>query len=145
MKPLSAQIFPVENYTDKIHTGVKATLSRQSGISFTIAQIIPSLQRGYPWLAKLDERQTVLLRQLIKTGLTKLVQLGLVKQVFSTVQVDPQWQWASKVEESGYINVTSDDNVAQTDEAKKKVARRALGGRSLHRLNGKGKFGQLHA
>ena len=146
MKPLSAQIFPVVNYTDKIHTGVKATLASQSHLSFTIAQIVPSLQRGYPWLKNLDERQTVLLKQLIKTGLTKLVQLGLVKAVSSKVQVDAQWQWASKVSESGYTNVTSEDSVAQTDEAKKKVSRRALGGSSLWRLNNsKVKLGQFHA
>lgn len=144
-KNLSEQVFPVENYTDKIHIAVKATIGRQIHVSFTVAQLLPFVQRGYPWLQNVNERQKTLLKQIVKTGLTKLVQLGLVKKVHSTVQVEPQWQWASTVAESGYINVTSEDSVAHTDEARKAVGRRALGGQSLHRLNGKIRLGLLHA
>lgn len=138
-------VFPVENYTDKIHFGVKSQMERFSHLSFTIHQLRPYLQAGYPWLKTLSERQATLLDQIIKTGLAKLVQLGLVKRVTSNVQIEPQWQWASKVAESGYTNITSDDSVAHTDEAKKACRSRAIGGRSLHRLNGKMKLGQLHA
>ena len=137
-------VFPVENYTDKIHTGVKASMARYSHLSFTLHQLRPYLQAGYPWLKNLTERQSTLLKQIMITGLKKLVQLGLVKKITSKVQVEPQWQWATTVAESGYTNVTSADDVAQTDEAKKAVSRRAIGGRSLWKLNGQGKFGQLH-
>ena len=138
-------VFPVENYTDRIHLGVKATMSSYSHLSFTVTQLFPYLQQGYPWLKNLSEKQDVLLKQIIKTALTKLIQLGLVKRVSSKVQVEPQWQWASKVAESGYTNVTSEDEVAQTEDAKKAVGRRALGGKTLHRLNNeKAKLGLLH-
>ena len=142
-KALNEMMFPVENYTDRIHTGVRATIMN-SPLSFTVDQLVPHLQRGYPWLQSLDENQMTLLRKLIRTGLTKLVQLGLIKQVTSKVSVDQQWQATSKVSESGYTNITSEDSVAQTDEAKKAINRRALGGLSLWKLNGQGKFGQLH-
>lgn len=137
-------VFPVENYTDKIHVGVKVTMANYSHLSFTIHQLRPYLQAGYPWLKNLTERQGTLLDQIIKTGLAKLIQLGLVKKVTSKVSVESQWQWATKVAESGYTNVTSEDDVAQTDEAKKAVKRRAVAGRSLWKLNGPAKLGLLH-
>jgi hypothetical protein len=143
-KELSEMVFPVENYTDKIHTGVKATMANYSHLSFTLHQLRPYLQAGYPWLKNLTERQATLLDQIIKTGLAKLIQIGMVKKVTSKVSVESQWQWASKVAESGYTNITSEDDVAQTDEAKKAVNRRAVGGRSLWKLNGKAKLGLLH-
>jgi hypothetical protein len=144
MKPLSEQIFPVENYTDKIHVGVKAQMKRFAHLAFTISQLRPYVQSGYPWLKTLDERQTSLLDQIMKTGLAKLVQQGLVKKVSSKVSVEKQWQWAANVADSGYTNVTSEDSVASTPEALKKSSRRAVGAMSLWRLNGKGLFGQLH-
>jgi hypothetical protein len=143
-KDLQDQVFPVEGYTDKIHFAVKVQMERFSHLSFTISQLRPYLQAGYPWLKNLTERQATLIDQIIKTGLAKLVQLGLVKKVTSKVQVEPQWQWATKVAESGYTNITSEDEIAQTDEAKKAVKRRAVGGRSLWKLNGKAKLGLLH-
>lgn len=144
-KELSEQVFPIENYTDKIHFAVKASMSKYSHLSFTLHQLRPYLAAGYPWLKTLTERQAQLLDQIILTSLKKLIQLGLVKRVSSKVQVEPQWQWASKVAESGYTNVTSEDEVAQTEDAKKAVGRRALGGKTLHRLNNeKIKLGLLH-
>jgi hypothetical protein len=144
MKPISEQIFPVEGYTDKIHVGVKVQMKRFSHLAFTIAQLRPYVQSGYPWLKTLNDRQTVLLDQIMKTALAKFIQQGLVKRVSSKVQVEPQWQWAAGVAESGYVNVTSDDDIATTEEAKKKCGQRAIGAMSLWRLNGQGKFGQLH-
>jgi len=137
-------VFPVENYTDKIHTGVKATMANYSHLSFTLHQLRPYLQAGYPWLKNLTERQATLLDQIIKTGLSKLVQLGFVKKVTSKVSVESQWQWAATVSDSGYTNVTSQDDVALSDEAKNAVKRRAIGARSLWKLNGKAKLGILH-
>jgi hypothetical protein len=143
-KELSEQIWSVEGYTNKIHVGVRQSMLSNSHLSFTVVQLFPFLQRGYPWLKILNERQEILLKQIIKTALTKLVQKGEVKKVFSSVQVDPQWQWASKVEDSGYVDVTSQDDVAQTDEAKKAIKHRSIGGQTLWRLNQKAKLGVLH-
>jgi len=138
-------VWPVENYTDKIHSGVKFTLQNYSHLAFSVEQLRPFLERGYPWLKNPNERQAALLNQLIRGGMTKLVQLGKVKKVSSKVSTEPQWQWASAVADSGYTNVTSNDEVAQTPEAQKAVGRRAVGGRSLWLLNSKPRLGVLHA
>ena len=80
-----------------------------------------------------------------KNNILKLVQSGKVKKVTSSVSVEPQWQWAADVSENeGFTNVTSEDSVAQTDEARKAAGRRAIGGRTLWRLNGKACLGLLH-
>lgn len=144
-KTVGEMVWPVENYTDKIHSGVKFTLQNYSHLAFSIEQIQPFLERGYPWLKNPNERQAALLNQLIRGGMTKLVQLGKVKKVSSRVSTEPQWQWASAVSESGYTNVTSEDEVAKTPEAQKAVTRRAAGGRSLWLLNSKPRLGVLHA
>ena len=143
-KELSEQVWPVENYTDKIHTGIKATFRTNHWLSFSLHQLRPFLERGYSWLKNPSEKQSQLLDKIILTGIKKMIQEGNLKKVTSTVSVESQWQWAADVAASGYTNVTSEDSVAQTDEAKKGIKRRALGGMSLWRLNGAGKFGQLH-
>lgn len=137
-------VFPVEGYTDKIHFAVKFKMGEYSHLAFSIAQLRPYIQAGYPWLKTLSEQQRILLDKIIGTAMGKFVQLGLIKKVTSNVSVESQWQWASKVADSGYKNITNDDDVAQTDEARKAVGRRGIGGRSLHRLNGKAKLGLLH-
>ena len=104
-------------------------------LSFTVVQLKQYLTRGYPWLNNPDERQSALLDKLIKTGIQKLVQSNKVKKVTSAVSVEPQWQAASTVAESGYTNVTSEDDVATTPAAQKAIGRRAIGGRTLFRLN----------
>lgn len=144
MKELTEMVWPVENYTDKIHSALKAMFATYPHLSFTVNQMLPFLVRGYPWLKDPTERQTVLLKQIIKTGIQKLVQTGKVKKVTSKLSVESQWQAASAVAESGMINVTSEDSVAHTPEALKAITRRAVGGQSLWKLNGAGKFGQLH-
>ena len=144
-KTIIGQVFPIENYTDKIHTGLKVMFKACPLISFTRDQMKVHLQRGYPWLQTLTEIQSTLLNQLIVTGIKKLIQAGIVKKVMSKFSVDNQWQLAITVSASGYFNATSESAVAVTDEARKACERRAIGGRSLQRLNGKVKLGVLHA
>jgi len=128
-------VWPVENYTDHIHKAVKLTMATYSHLSFTLNQLHPYLAHGLTWLRNPNEQQAALLNKIITTGLAKLIQLGQVKRVSSRVSVEPQWQWASQVASSGYTNITSEDAVAHTDEAKAAVGRRAIGGQSLWRLN----------
>ncbi len=128
-------VFQAENYTDKIHTAVKYKMGEYSHLAFSIAQLRPYVQAGYPWLKNLNEHQRAILDKIIGTAMGKLVQLGLVKKVTSKVSVESQWQWASKVAESGYTNITNEDGVAQTDEARKAVGRRGIGGQTLWKLN----------
>lgn len=134
-KNIQEMVWPVENYTDKIHSGLKIMFQLRNWLSFTIPQMKEYIVKGYPWLINPNERQSNLLDKLIKTGIQKLVQRGLVKKVSSNVSVEPQWQWAAAVEESGYDNITSEDSVAKTEEAKKAVGRRSIGGKKLWRLN----------
>ena len=144
-KELHEMVWPVENYTDKIHSALKAMFSLYPHLSFTKDQMAPYLIKGYPWLANPTERQSVLLKQIIKTGIQKLVQSGKVKKVTSKLSVDDQWQATSGASESSMINITSEDSVAHSEAALKAIGRRAIGGRSLHKLNNeKPKFGLLH-
>jgi hypothetical protein len=143
MKDVSEFVWPVENYTDKLHLGVKATLSLHSHLAFSILQLLPYLEYGLPWLKKPNERQVELRNKLIQTGIKKLIQQGLVKEVKSNVSVEKQWQWARAITDSGYTNITSEDEVA-TGDVVKKVGRRAIGARELWRLNHQPKLGVLH-
>jgi len=145
LKEATEQVWPVENYTDKIQVGVKAQMRRFAHLAFTVDQLLPYVQSGYPWLKNPNERQMTWLKAIIGKTLGKLVQQGLVKKVKSNVQVAPQWQWAEAVKNSGYQDVTSQDDVATTDAAKKAVGRRSIGGRALWRLNQPVKLGQYHA
>lgn len=144
-KDIDEMVWPVVNYTDRIHNGIKSTFVTYPWLSFTMSQLKQYITRGYPWLANPSERQSILLEKIIKTGIQKLIQTGKVKKITSKVSVEPQWQAASTVAASGFTDITSEDEVAQTDEAKKAIGRRAIGAKSLWRLNGKAKLGQLHA
>lgn len=144
MKDKSEFVWPVENYTDKIHTGLKMMFSTYPHLSFTLNQMKAHIVKGYIWLANPNEHQSALLDKLIHTGIKKLIQTGKVKKVTSKVSVESQWQSASLLDNSGMINVTSEDSVAHSESALKAIGRRAIGGRSLWVLNGQGKFGQLH-
>jgi hypothetical protein len=144
MKDVSEFVWPVENYTDKIHLGVKATLSLHSHLAFSIQQLLPYLEYGLTWLKNPNERQADLRNKLIQTGIKKLIQQGLVKEVKSNVSVEKQWQWAKAIADSGYTNITSEDEVATSDGILQKVKRRAIGARELWRLNNQPKLGILH-
>jgi len=134
-KELSEMIWPVPNYTDKIHSALKMMFSLYPLLSFTKDQMLPHLVKGYPWLANPNERQTVVLKHIIKTGIQKLVQANLVKKVTSKLSVNDQWQSTIGVAESSMINITSEDSVAQTKEARNAIKRRSIGGRNLWKLN----------
>jgi hypothetical protein len=79
----------------------------------------------------------VVLNKIIKTGIQKLIQHGLVKKVHSQMTVEGQWQWAASVAEGGLQDITGADKVATSKEAVKASSRRALGGKSLWVLNHK--------
>lgn len=134
-KEKSQMIWPVDNYTDKIHSGVKMTMELNSHLSFTVNQLLPFLERGYTWLKNPNAQQAQWLKIIISKGLGKLIQMGKVKKVSSNVSVEGQWQWASAVANSGYTNVTSEASVAQTEEAQKAVGRRAISRKKLRQLN----------
>jgi hypothetical protein len=143
-KDIADYVWPIEGYTDKIHLGVKAVLSLHSHLAFSILQLLPYLEYGLPWLKKPDARQVGVRDKIIQTGIRKLIQQGLVKEVTSKMSIEKQWQWAKAVAGSGYTNITSEDEVARPDVAKT-ITDRAIGARELWRLNGKPKLGVLHA
>jgi hypothetical protein len=145
MKDKSEFVWPVENYTDKIHQAIKIMFSSYPWLSFTLPQMKTHLIRGYSWLVVSTDQQKQLLDKIIHTAIKKLIQAGKVKKVTSKVSVDDQWQSTVGTADSGMINVTSEDSVAHTEAAMKAIGRRAVGARSLHKFNQeKPKFDILH-
>jgi len=138
MKQTNEMVIPVANYTDKLHTGIRMMFKLYPWLSFTRPQMLDHLKHGYEWMADLDEKQVALVEKIITTGIKKMIQAGDVKKVTSKVSVEAQWTWAKSVEDSGYTNVTSSDSVATTEKAKKAIKGRAVGGRSLWKLNNEG-------
>lgn len=145
MKNKSEFVWPIENYTDKIHQAIKIMFSSYPWLSFTLPQMKIHLVRGYDWLVVSTDQQKQLLDKIIHTAIKKLIQAGKVKKVTSKLSVDNQWQSTSGAAESGMINVTSEDSVAHSEAALKAIQRRAIGARTLHKFNQeKPKFGLLH-
>jgi hypothetical protein len=137
MKDTSEMVWPVENYTDKIHTGLAALFSTYSWLTFTVNQMESHLSRSYKWLTVDTPQRKELLHKLIQTGIRKLIQTGRVQKVTSKVSVEPQWMAIKGVQESSYTNITSEDQVATTPEARKAVNRRSIGRKKLWDLNHK--------
>ena len=131
----SEMVFPIENYTDKVHYGIRMMFLTYPHLSFTIPQMKQHLSRGFELLKECNEHQNELLGKLVATGIKKQIQLGLAKKVTSNVSVESQWQATSGVSVSGMVNITSEDSVAKTDKARHAARRRALGGMTLHLLN----------
>jgi hypothetical protein len=135
MKDITEMVWPVENYTDKIHTGLAAMFTTYPWLTFTVGQMEMHLTRGYGWLTTETPQRKHLLDKLITTGIRKLIQTGRVQKVTSKVSVEPQWMAVKGVESSSYTNVTSEDSVATTEEARKAVSRRSVGVKKLWKLN----------
>lgn len=116
--------------------GLKYMFSSQPLMTFTVEQMKAHIIRGYPWLANPTPKQNELLSKIIKTGIQKLVQSNRVKKVHSKLSTDAQWQATlGLLQNEGFVNITSEDSVAHTPEAEKAIQQRAVGGRTLHRLN----------
>lgn len=130
-------VWPVDDYTNKIHYGMKYMFQSQPNLSFNIKQMREHLQRGYAWLKELNERQSILLDKIISTGIKKLIQHNLVVKVTSNVSTESQWQARKGVADSGYTNITSIDAVAQSTDATKASKNRAVNAKTLWELNQK--------
>lgn len=135
MKSTQDMVWPHLNYTDKIHMALRYMFDATPHLSYTKNQMKDHIKRGYSWLQNNNEKQEQLLDKIIQTGIKKLIQAGKVVKVTSKVSVESQWQSTKSVQESGYTNITSEDSVALTDEAKKAIGRRAIGVKKLWELN----------
>jgi hypothetical protein len=138
MKPaqtVEEMVWPVEGYTDKLHTGMKIMFSTYNWLTFTVMQMETHLIKGYSWLKLEDDRQKVVLKKIITTGIRKLIQAGLVKKVISKVSTEAQWIAVKGVENSAYKSITSQDEVALTEAAKRAVKGRSINAMDLWRLN----------
>jgi len=135
MKNVTEMVWPVQNYTDKSHFGLKMMFATYPWLTFTAGQMESHLVKGFNWLANPDHRQRLVLDKIIRTGIRKLIQSGKVKKVTSNVSVEDQWIAVANVEGSGYTSLTSQDEVAKTDAAKKAASRRSIGARKLWSLN----------
>jgi hypothetical protein len=135
MKNVNEMVWPVENYTDKIHFGLRMMFATYPWLTFSTGQMETHLVKGFNWLDNPNERQRLVLDKIIRTGIRKLIQAGKVKKVTSRVSVEDQWIAVANVADSGYTSVTSNCEVALTEEAKKASNRRSIGARKLWALN----------
>jgi len=131
-------VWPVEGYTDKIHTSLATIFATYSWLSYTKDQLISLLMKEFDWLNNPTDHQKKLLSKIVLTGIKKLIQSGAVRQVISKVSVSPQWIAVTTDDKNGYTSVTSQDEVAQTENAKKASTHRSIGARKLWELNHKG-------
>ena len=128
-------VWPMDDYTNKIHFAMKYMFSSQSHLTFNIAQMRAHLQRGFSWLVTTNDRQSILLDKIISTGIRKLIQHNLVVQVTSKLSTERQWQWRKGAEVGSHTNITSEDSVLHNDKAAKAIKNRAVNARKLWALN----------
>jgi hypothetical protein len=135
MKPIKEMVWPVDNYTNKIHDAMKCMFSLNPNLSYTVAQMREHLVRGFSWLNNPNKRQAEVLEMIISKGIGKLVQRGVAVKVTSSTSVERQWQLKRGADVSGYTNITSSDSVAANDKVLAKIKGRSLNAQALWKLN----------
>lgn len=128
-------VWPVDDYTNKIHSALRCMFSLYPHLSFTKSQMAAHLVKGFGWLANPNERQSILLDKIIHTGITKLVQHNMVVLVKGATTIEKTWQHRKGMEVSGYTNITSEDAVLTNALAAKSIKNRAVGAKKLWELN----------
>jgi len=113
---------------------MKSLFSTQKHLAHNLEQITSFVSKN-TGLNPVDEHQSLVLKTVVKTGLTKLEQLGLIDKVWHRMSQEKQWMDHNSVSESAYTSITNEENRAKTEKAKKKVANRALNRYDLHNLN----------
>ena len=134
-KNLAEMTWPIAGYTEKIDFSLKYMFNRYPHLTFTVKQMHDHVVRGYSWMKDNTEHQNAVLDRVIRLGLKKWIQCGLIKKVSSKVSVEPQWMSARGAGDSNYANCTSVDAVAVSKEAQEAVAGRPVNGRTLWKLN----------
>jgi hypothetical protein len=135
MKDALEMVWPMEDYTNKIHSSLNIIFNHYNWLSFTESQLEEHLTKGLSWLTVENDRQRQVLHKIINTGVKKLIQLGKVVKVCSKTSVESQWIAAKTASESGYIKLTQNEDVAKTEAARKFVSNRAVNKRTLWELN----------
>jgi hypothetical protein len=132
---IKEMVWPVQNYTDKIHSAIRYMFLTYSHLSYTKKQMADHVKRGFEWLKHNNAHQDLVMEKIIYTGVTKLIQQNMVVKVSSSLSIETQWQARNGACQSGYVTVTSMDNVAQSEAAKKALKTRALNRKKLWLLN----------
>ena len=127
-------VFNVELYTDKAHEAMKLLFSTQKYIAHTLRNVTDFVSKTVGLIPDNDAREATL-NKVIKTGLTKLEQLGLIDKVHHRMNQERMWMNHDSVAESAYTSITNDEKRAKSEKAKKKVAKRALNIHDLYHLN----------
>jgi hypothetical protein len=135
MDKVKEMVFPIDNYTGKIHDAMKCMFSLNPNLSYTVGQMRQHLMRGFSWLNNPDKHQGEVLEMIISKGIGKLVQRGVVVKVFSKTSVERQWQFKRGADVSGYVNITSSDSVAANETVAAKIKGRSLNAKKLWELN----------
>lgn len=134
-KPIEEYVWPEKDYTDKIHNAVREIFRQSKFVSFTYDQLVQQLTKRFRWLTLKTEKQSTVLNKVIRTAIRKFTQLGLIKECKSKMSIERQWMWAQFINETSYENVTTEDEVAQTEIAINRCLHRAVSGNTLKIYN----------
>jgi len=128
-------VFNVELYTDKAHEAMKVLFSNQKHLTHNLEQITEFVSKTVG-LNPSNDQQAEVLKVVVRKGLLKLEQLGLIDKVWHRMySSEKRWMDHESVVGSGYTSITNNENRVKTEKAKKAVAHRALNVYDLHRLN----------
>lgn len=134
-KTIENYVWPEVNYTDKIHDEVEGLFRQITWRPLTLIEISEFLLKKLPWLTIDTPHRKKILNMIVRKGITKLVQLGLVVEVWSKVTTDKQWNWAQGADKETYKVLTSADEVATNMDAVKKIRNRALSIKDVRKYN----------
>ena len=134
-KSLEEYVWPEKDYTDKIHSAVRETFRQSKFVSFTYDQLVQQLVKRFSWLKLETDRHHAVLDKIIKTAIRKFTQLGLIKECRSKVSVEKQWIWSQFINETPYENMTTQDELAQTEIAINQCLHRAVSSKTLKIYN----------
>ena len=98
-------------------------------------QLVQQLTKRFRWLTFEIEKQPTVLNKVVRTAVRKFIQLGLIKECKSKMSIERQWMWAQFINEMSYENVTTEDEIAQTEIAIDRCLRRAVSGNTLKIYN----------
>jgi len=134
-KPVETYVWPEKNYTDQIHDAVEGLFRQITWRPLVLSEISEQLSKKFPWLVLDTPYRKKTLNMIVRRGITKLVQLGLIVEIKSNVTTDKQWQWSQDVDKNTYKVLTSADEVAHSMEAVKRIRNRALSAEEVRKYN----------
>lgn len=135
-KPIEEYVWPEKNYTDKIHDSIEGLFRQIHWRAIGLKEVEDHLLNKFKWLTVDTKNKKQLLNKLIRGGIKKLIQLGMVVECESKLSTEAQWMWAQSASDNkGYKVLTSTDEVAHNMDAVKKIRHRALSFEKVRKYN----------